>query len=126
MGKNHMKILYLQDEFLICRDDIKGICVLAARKIYKGENIYNCPVVTIPFDDVKEESNLTQYLMDWSEEENCLSFGIINLLNHSDDPNVVLRKDFKDKLMTAYALKDINSCDELTIKYKCEIWFEKV
>lgn len=121
-----MKRLFKQDNFVIAKDDIKGFCVISNKIYYTGECVYMCPVTTIPFDDIKEESNFSQYLMDWDDKENCISFGIINLLNHSDKPNISLLKNYKEKTIIAIAREDIKPNEELTIKYKCKLWFEKV
>src|SRR3989344_6646478 len=120
-----MGYLYKEGNIIVYRHDIKGLCVFAGRDIKAKEHIVTCPVALMDFDDIKKSSNLDMYPMYWSKKKDCICFGVINLLNHSQTPSVYLKRDYKKKLIKCYAKRDLSTGEELTISFQCPIWFKE-
>jgi len=100
----------------------KGRCVIAERMFHYGECIMCNYVITTP---IKHEG-FSDWIMEWNDYENAIALGHINLLNHSDDPNCMIRNDYEFMHKSLYALRDIKEGEELTVKYKCKLWFKPV
>ena len=120
------KFLYKCDKVSVFHNNRKGFNLLANKKINKDELISISAVSLVGFDEIKEDSILKNYPMYWNDEKDCIAFGIINLLNHSDNPNVRIENDYDNKLIKAFAIKDIEINEELVMKYRCKIWFEVI
>lgn len=121
-----MKILYKENKIAIVKHNIKGFCVVAAFPIAKDEEIGVCPVSLMKIGDIKKTSELDMYPMYWTKRRDCIAFGFINLLSHSDHSNVRLKRDRKNKLIYAWAIEDIKKGHELTIHYECKLWFTPI
>lgn len=100
--------------------DIRG--VFAAEYIKKGERIDSCDLILIPASELKfiEKTVLNNYIYDWTNEYYCLVANRLTLINHSFSPNVEYRRDFKNKRMNYFAVKDIKKGEELLINYNGE------
>jgi len=102
---------------------VKGKCVHTTKDYHTDEQIEVNHV--LPFNHLdKEWGDLDTHRMAWTKSQDCIALGHINLLNHSNKPNAYIKRDFKNKRMTLCAKTDINSGDELTINYECDLWFE--
>ena len=113
------------DGLVIVRDKVKGRCVIANRDFKKGELITVNHVITYPF--LPEGSRLLIWSMWWTNKEDCLALGYINLLNHSEKyPNVCITNDYRNKMKRLYADRDIVKGEELLISYACELDFKPV
>ena len=121
-----MKFLYNIDGNILSvfHDKKKGFCVVAYRDICQNELICINPVGLIGFKDLTEKSEFNHYPMWWNDKTDCIAFGAINLLNHSKESNVYLKRDYKKRLISMYALKFIKHGTELVIDYNCELWFD--
>lgn len=109
---------------IIAKDPKKGRMVIANRDFEKDEMIEYNHVLTYPF--LPNEHPLLDWSMEWSDTEDALALGHINLLNHSEQSNVYLVNDFKEMTKTMYAKKAIKKDEELIINYDCELWFDVV
>jgi hypothetical protein len=121
-----MKKLFSDGKIEISLHNKKGFCIVAAQNIKKDELIVINAVSPIGFNDVKKESFFNNYPMYWTKKQDAISFGAINLLNHSNNSNVRIKRDYRNKLMRAYALNDIKKGTELTIDYECKLWFKVI
>jgi hypothetical protein len=121
-----MKFLYTTDLIDVYRDTKKGLCLIANRDIKKNTYITVNPISLIGFNDLNEKSTFNDYPMFWNKKSDCICFGVLNLLNHSETPNINLKRDYPNKLIRAYAYKNIVRGDELTIHYACKLWFTPV
>lgn len=128
MQKRNLTIrrLYGEGKVSIWYNKIKGFCVFSDQPLKEGELITQGPVALIGFNDLKESSPLNIYPMYWNSKTDCISFGVINLLNHSDHSNIRLTRDYQRRMIRAYALYDIDAHTELTIDYGCPLWFNPV
>ena len=64
-----------------------------------------------------------------SKEDGLIVLGLPSLCNHANSPNADVR--FIDSgecgwVAELYALDGINPGDEITYKYRCELWFDEV
>lgn len=120
------KILYRKNNVALAQHPVKGFCVLANRDFKRNQYITTSPVSLLEIGDIKEASKFNDYPMYWNGKVDCIAFGEINLLNHSDNPSIYLKRDYKKKLIKAYALRPIKTGEELTINYVCKLWFDVV
>jgi hypothetical protein len=118
------KILYKEGKIAIYRSATKGFCVMSAVDLKPKEFITVCPVSLMEVGDIKGTSLLDVYPMGWSKKNDCIAFGVINLLNHSKNSNITLKRDKKNHLIRAYAKGNIKKGEELTINYICKLWFK--
>lgn len=106
----------------------KGRGVFARRFIRSGEVVERAPVVPMAKEDVPDCSPPDGYVLDWDAdtpgEEYALALGYIMLYNHGENPNLYLESDLGTDTITATALRDIESGEELTWNYNCELWFK--
>lgn len=100
---------------------VKGRCVHASRKISAGELIEENHVITYPL--LEEGSKILDWSMEWTDTEDALALGNINLLNHDEDSNCRIENDFVNMTKRVYANRNIEKDEELTIHYDCELWF---
>ena len=121
-----MKKLYRDGKISVWYSTKKGFCVFSSVSLKIGEHITTCAISPIGFKDVRENSKFNDYPMYWTKKEDCVAFGVINLLNHSDRSNICLKRDYKRKLINAYAIENISPNVELTINYDCNLWFKYV
>ena len=103
---------------------IKGRCVHSAHRFSAGRMIEKNPVITFPF--LPEGYPLLEYAMQWSDTEDCIALGNINLINHSENPNCSVENYIAGQAKLLHAERDILQDEELTIKYKRKLWFEPV
>ena len=108
----------------IYRDPKKGNCVVASVAIGVGKLIAKCPVTLVRRGDIKQGCELDNYPMWWTNRVDCLAFGVINLLNHSDNPNVRLVRNYRKRSISCIAKRDIHPGEELAIDYDCKLWFK--
>jgi|GEM_PF-1761544 len=114
----------------------KGHAVIAMKDIKAGTVIERCPVLIMPWRDLKtrdgHEPVIESYIYLWGpEDENeenadvvMAKAGHLVMYNHSEDPNITLRDDLENKVMEITALRDILEGEELTCNYSCELWFD--
>jgi hypothetical protein len=121
-----MKIICKYSNVVIIRHPLKGFCVLANTFFKKGGVIGETPVVSIEFDALNKKSTFNDYPMAWDDKNDVIALGFVNLLNHAEKSNVKLIR-YKSKMkMRAIAKRDIETGEELTIHYKCPLWFKPI
>ena len=121
-----MDFLYRQGVVSIYRDDKQGLCVVVNKDVRKDRLLYINAVGFIGFDALKEDSKFNDYPMYWNSKTDCISFGVINLLNHAECPSVYIVRDRKKNLMKMYAGRNLKKGEECTIHYACKLWFDVV
>ncbi len=108
---------------VVCETKDKGRGVFTAHAIGKGQVILRDPVALIEFEALRDDSTFNDYPMAWSETHNAIAFGLCNLLNHSDEPNVECLPDSSNMTMTCRTLRSIRAGEELMKKYGCGAWW---
>lgn len=106
----------------------KGRGVFARSKITKGTIFEVCPIIPLPDNDpifsISEKSMLENYYLAW-EDGVAIGLGYASLYNHSENPNAE-RIDLLGRNCVCYkSLSDILPNEEITVKYRCEPWWEK-
>jgi len=99
---------------------LNGIrCIKAARDIKKGELIESCPIILLPLSEIEhfEKTILTNYDYDWDDENGAFVLGYCILTNHSYSSNAVFKRNYTEKRMEYYAVKEIKKDEEVFINY---------
>ena len=99
----------------------RGRGLFATVPIRAGEEITRAPVVVIEAGALTG-TPLEAYCFDWSDHEEAVAFGPIQMANHSTRPNSELSSEGLDLIMIAIA--DIAPGEEIVYDYDCELWFE--
>lgn len=103
----------------------KGRGLIAKTFIKKGTTIEKAPVVLISNQEYEliKKTILDNYIFEWdnpndnSENTSAIAMSICEMLNHSYKPNLAYDRDFKNKFIRFYSIKDIIPGEELTINY---------
>lgn len=100
---------------LVRNSRIQGRGAFAEYGIKKGDR-YECPVFIIS----ENETLLEPYYFPWDtlKKQICICAGWPSFLNHSEIPNIkILSISKRTKTMTFVAICDINSGQELFLRY---------
>lgn len=113
-------------------DHRKGRSLVAARPIQHGELIEAAPVVVFSSGDAGliDRTPLFDYYFRWQGDvkaggTGAIAFGLVSLCNHASEPNAIVRPNHDRNCLDLYAVTDIATGDEITIRY-CSLWFEPV
>jgi SET domain-containing protein len=109
----------------------RGRGVFAATAIPKDSIIETSAVLML---DAREQELIAQtqvddYLFSWDDPEapqhdQAMVLGRLSMANHSEQPNTVVRRHYAERLMEWVAMRDIAAGEELTFRYRCELWFQ--
>ncbi len=120
----------------------KGRGVVATALIPAGTVLEVSPVLRLTRQESKviEPTIIDKYIFRWIDEPalehpdgedpgvslyNCaVSFGIMSIFNHSEEPNALRELDISNQLIKMTALRDIYPDEEITHDYGCQLWFE--
>jgi SET domain-containing protein len=102
----------------------KGRGVVAVTSVKKGTELERSPVIVVPLADLVEREDPPtvphQYLLDWLDEpghELVMGGGLLMIYNHSDAPNVEFWTGPDGQSMSVFAIRDIESGEELVYDY---------
>ncbi|MFK7873798.1 MAG: SET domain-containing protein [Oligoflexales bacterium] len=109
----------------------KGRGVYTREKISKDTIIEISPIMILSKQDtIKiQDTNLSNYIYEYHEQQDALSLGYGSLYNHSYTPNAYYQFDIDHQILEFIALSDILKDEEITINYngdpqdKTELWF---
>jgi SET domain-containing protein len=116
----------------------KGKGVFALKKIPKGEIIDVANIILISNNDwdLIEDTILSNYSFEWDdpkckgEYDSAISLSISQFINHSYNPNVEYRYNYKNMSIEYITIRDISEGEEITVNYngspsdKSPVWFE--
>jgi SET domain-containing protein len=116
----------------------KGRGLISKKYIQKGTIIDIAHVLLLSNKDEEKtkETLINNYVFEWNDPNNgsdyktALAMSPCEFMNHSYDPNVAYEKNYQDKTIKFYAIKDIQPGMELTINYNGKLsnldpmWFE--
>jgi hypothetical protein len=93
--------------------------VIAGRYYKKRECIERCPVLLIPIEqyEIIAKTIFDKYIFEWTSSYDALALGYGSLYNHSYNANCIYRLDYKNKLISIYAVEVIRAGQEITINY---------
>lgn len=104
----------------------RGRGVFACRSFAPGETVEEAPVILLPEPDWRllNRTALEHYYYSWTPEADALVLGLGCFYNHSETPNVDACRVLAEERMRFVALREIAAGEELTIRYRCPLWFE--
>ena len=103
--------------YCLKKDPVKGVGVYSLKDFKAGDIISKNYTAIIDWE-MDESSPFQQtYPMYWTEEFSCIAFGIINLVNHSSNPNCRIAIDIDSRTIALVCKLNLNSGDEFTIDY---------
>jgi len=99
----------------------KGRGVVAERPLRKGELIERAPVIVIPRDEAPliRDTRLAHYYYEWGDDDRAaaIALGYGSLYNHSYAPNARFEFHEPEECLEFFALRNIQSGEEITINY---------
>ena len=94
-----------------------GRGVFAGRDFEPGEIIEAAPVVLLDLKTQPFPAAVRRLAFNWSKTHVALALGFGSLYNHSDQPNLVFKRDLKNLTITFSTLREIEPGEQLTISY---------
>ncbi len=119
----------------------KGRGLIATRPIKKDTVIDIAHVLVLSDGEYQhlKHTLLDNYVFDWKEKDEdevplltAVAMSYVEFMNHSYSPNCVYEKNYEEKWMKFYAIKDIEPGEELTVNYnrdpndKSPVWFNVI
>jgi uncharacterized protein len=101
----------------------KGRGLFATGPFRMGEEITRAPVILIEAGSLAG-TPVENYCFYWSETEEAVAFGVVQMANHSVTPNSSLTTSPESLEIILTAIKNIAVGEEITYDYDCELWFE--
>lgn len=105
----------------INKSSIHGWGVFAKEKIYNGEIIEECVILSLPIQKGEVSGLLCDYRFnfpsgnEWSEQVIALGFG--SLYNHSEEPNAFWYSNDTKRTFIFEATRDIEPGEEIFVYY---------
>jgi SET domain-containing protein len=104
---------------------VKGRGLISKKFIQKGTILDIAHVLLISNKDEEKirETLINRYTFEWKDPNNgsdyqaALAMSPCEFMNHSYNPNVAYEKNYKEKTIKFYTVKDITPGEELTINY---------
>ncbi|MCL4860229.1 MAG: SET domain-containing protein [Caldilineaceae bacterium] len=108
----------------------RGRGVFAQRQIHSGQLIERAPVIVVPAGQWEgmDRTVLFDYFFAWGEHS-AIALGYGSLYNHAYQPNARFVKHFSQQVIEFYALRAIESDEEILINYNVDpgddspLWF---
>ncbi|MEI6946117.1 SET domain-containing protein [Paraflavisolibacter sp. H34] len=127
-------ISFLLDSVFVARTKTKGRGIFCNAPIEAKTIIEIAPVIVLSAPERKQidETLLHDYIFEWGDDRKkcCMALGYVPLYNHASPSNCEYEMDFRKKLITIMAVRDIEAGEELFINYngdwssKTPVWFE--
>ena len=109
----------------------RGRGVFARAVIAPGTVIEAAPVIVIPAADCPalDRTIIHDYYFHWDGDpegvgRGALGLGLVTLCNHASRPNAKVERNFAQHTLDLIATTPIVPGEEVTIDYRCELWFE--
>ena len=104
---------------------VKGRGLLSKEFIQKGTILDIAHVLLFSNKDEEKirETLINKFTFEWKDPNNgsdyqaALAMSPCEFMNHSYNPNVAYEKNYQEKTIKFYTLRDITSGEELTINY---------
>ena len=110
---------------------VRGRGVFARTAILPGTLIEAAPVIVIPIADCPalDRTIIHDYYFHWDgdpegEGRGALGLGLVTLCNHASRPNARVERNFTRQTLDLIASVPIGPGEEVTIDYRCTLWFE--
>ena len=111
----------MKNNYIEVRKSKYGRGLFALKDIEAGVLIELSPVIEIPKNETKHitKTILTTYsfYLEPKEDIECICLGLGSLFNHSNKPNLKVKRDFSKKELSFYITKKVIEDEELFIDY---------
>lgn len=108
---------------------IHGRGIFTYEAIPKGSLIEICPVIVLPPEQIPhlEKTLLYHYYFTWGDQQQAAAIllGFGSLYNHAVLCNAKYIMDYEQQTMDVYALRDIETGEEITFNYNGELGSKK-
>ena len=94
-----------------------GRGVFAGRDFEPGETVEAAPVVLLDLKTQPFPAAVRRLAFNWSKTHVALALGFGSLYNHSDQPNLIFKRDVENLTITFSTLREIEPGEQLTISY---------
>jgi len=95
--------------------------VFSVDHIKKGECFEVAPIILVPTEDING-TTVMDYAFKIDDNQYAIAFGSASLYNHRNQPSAEWHIDVDKKIISFYALKDIESSEEIFISYGKAYW----
>jgi uncharacterized protein len=109
----------------------RGRGVFARELIAPGTVIEAAPVIILPVGDCPalDRTIIYDYYFHWDGDPNgegrgAVGLGFVTLCNHSSHPLARVDRNHARLTLDLIAIDRIEPGDEVTIDYRCELWFK--
>jgi len=104
------------------KSPIHGWGVFASEKIFVGELIEECPILSLPMKFGEVSGLMLDYRFNWPSgtlewEEQVISLGFGSLYNHSETPNAQWKSNNKKRTFEFTCVRDIEPNEEIFVWY---------
>jgi hypothetical protein len=104
----------------VARSGRAGLGVfLSGHRVGKGTVLEHSPVIPLTQDC----SDLDDHVLKHGIDGEAVGLGCLMLYNHDDDPNAEMVESDGGLWREVIALRTITPGEEITVKYKCPVWF---
>jgi uncharacterized protein len=111
----------------------RGRGLFAREAIAPGTLIESAPVIILPAEDCPalDQTIIYDYYFHWDgnadgEGRGALGLGLVTLCNHSGHPCARVDRNYPRQTLDLVATAPIGPGDEITIDYRCTLWFKPV
>jgi uncharacterized protein len=111
----------------------RGRGLFAREAIAPGTLIESAPVIILPAEDCPalDQTIIYDYYFHWDgnadgEGRGALGLGLVTLCNHSGHPCARVDRNYARQTLDLVATASIRPGDEITIDYRCTLWFKPV
>ena len=111
----------------------RGRGVFAREAIAPGTVIECAPVIILPAEDCPalDQTVIHDYYFHWDGDaegdgRGALGLGLVTLCNHSGRPCARVDRNYAWQTLDLVATTPIRPGDEITIDYRCTLWFKPV
>ena len=104
------------------KSPIHGWGVFASEKIFVGELIEECTILSLPMKFGEVSGLMLDYRFNWPSgtlewEEQVISLGFGSLYNHSETPNAQWKSNNKKRTFEFTCVRDIEPNEEIFVWY---------
>jgi len=94
-----------------------GRGVFASHNFEPAEIVEIAPVVLLDLKTQPFPAAIRRLAFNWSKTHVALALGFGSLYNHSDQPNLVFKRDVENLTITFSTLREVQPGEQLTISY---------
>jgi SET domain-containing protein len=120
-------MIQLPTKIYVDKSPVHGWGVFAKDKIYQGELIEECPILSLPIIKGEESNLFLDYRFNFPSgsnwDEQVLALGYGGIYNHSNTPNAYWSSNNEKRTFCFVALRDIEIDEEIFTFYGDESYW---